>query len=194
MSKTAKQKARAEVKSPAGSRSVPAKKGGTGRSGAGGVGGSGSGRGKLLAENRRARHHYEVEDSFEVGMVLQGWEVKAMRAGRSQLSESHVVVRRSELFLLNCHVSPLSSSSTHVDPRPTRTRKLLLHGGQIKRLIGKVREAGMTLIPLDLHLSRGKIKLQVALARGKKRHDKRETLKRREWDRQKARIMRGKRG
>ena len=147
--------------------------------------------GKLLADNRRARHHYTVEDDFEAGLVLEGWEVKAIRAGRAQLTESHVVVRRSELFLLNCHVSPLSSLSTHVEARPTRSRKLLMHGTQIRRLIGKVREAGLTLIPLNLHLSRGMVKLQVALARGKKRHDKRESVKRREWEREKGRILRG---
>ena len=151
----------------------------------------GSGGGKLLADNRRARHHYTVEDDFEAGLVLEGWEVKAIRAGRAQLTESHVVVRRSELFLLNCHVSPLSSLSTHVEARPTRSRKLLMHGTQIRRLIGKVREAGLTLIPLNLHLSRGMVKLQVALARGKKRHDKRESVKRREWEREKGRILRG---
>ena len=151
----------------------------------------GGGGGKVLAENRRARHHYTLEDTFEAGLVLEGWEVKAMRAGRAQLAESHVVVRRGELFLLNCHVSPLSSSSTHVEPRPTRTRKLLLHGTQVRRLIGKVREAGLTLIPLNLHLSRGRVKLQTALARGKKRHDKREAIKRREWEREKGRILRG---
>ena len=150
--------------------------------------------GRVLAENRRARHNYTLEDDFEAGLVLAGWEVKAMRAGRAQLAESHVVVRRGELFLLNCHVSPLASSSTHVDARPTRTRKLLLHGGQIRRLIGKVREAGLTLVPLDLHLSRGVVKLRLALARGKKRHDKRESIKRREWEREKGRILRGKRG
>ena len=147
--------------------------------------------GGTLAENRRARHHYTLEDVFEAGLVLRGWEVKAMRAGRAQLAESHVVVRRGELYLLNCHVSPLSSSSTHVEAHPTRTRKLLLHGAQIRRLIGKVREAGLTLIPLNLHLSRGKVKLQMALARGKKRHDKRESIKRREWEREKGRILRG---
>ena len=152
---------------------------------------AGAGGGKMLAENRRARHHYTLEDVFEAGLVLRGWEVKAMRAGRAQLAESHVVVRRGELFLLNCHVSPLSSSSTHVEAQPTRTRKLLLHGAQIRRLIGKVREAGLTLIPLNLHLSRGKVKLQMALARGKKRHDKRESIKRREWERERGRILRG---
>ena len=153
--------------------------------------GSRKSEGKLLADNRRARHHYTVEDDFEAGLVLEGWEVKAIRAGRAQLTESHVVVRRSELFLLNCHVSPLSSLSTHVEARPTRSRKLLMHGTQIRRLIGKVREAGLTLIPLNLHLSRGMVKLQVALARGKKRHDKRESIKRREWEREKGRILRG---
>ena len=152
---------------------------------------SGAGGTKLLAENRRARHHYTLEDDFEAGLVLEGWEVKAIRAGRAQLAESHVVVRRGELFLLNCHVSPLASSSTHVEPRPTRSRKLLLHATQIRRLIGKAREAGMTLVPLNLHLSRGKVKLQTALARGKKRRDKREAIKRREWEREKGRILRG---
>jgi len=143
-----------------------------------------------LAENRKATHDYFIEERFEAGLVLTGWEVKAIRAGRSQLKEAYVVVRSGEVFLIGCHISPLTSASTHVLPDPTRTRKLLLHAEEISTLVGKVERAGYTLVPLDLHLTRGRVKLTIGLAKGKKQHDKRASEKDREWERQKQRLMR----
>ncbi|MEI6320905.1 MAG: SsrA-binding protein SmpB [Pseudomonadota bacterium] len=143
-----------------------------------------------LAENRKASHDYFIEERYEAGLALMGWEVKAIRAGRSQLKEAYVVVRSGEVFLIGCHISPLTSASTHVLPDPTRTRKLLLHAEEISTLIGKVDRAGYTLVPLDLHLTRGRVKLAVGLAKGKKQHDKRASEKDREWERQKQRLMR----
>jgi SsrA-binding protein len=143
-----------------------------------------------LAENRKASHDYFIEDRYEAGLALMGWEVKAIRAGRSQLKEAYVVVRGGEVFLIGCHISPLTSASTHVTADPTRTRKLLLHAEEIAALIGKVERAGYTLVPLDLHLTRGRVKLAVGLAKGKKQHDKRASEKDREWERQKQRLMR----
>jgi len=143
-----------------------------------------------LAENRKASHDYLIEERYEAGLALMGWEVKAIRAGRSQLKEAYVVVRSGEVFLIGCHISPLTSASTHVLPDPTRTRKLLLHAEEISTLIGKVDRAGYTLVPLDLHLTRGRVKLAVGLAKGKKQHDKRASEKDREWERQKQRLMR----
>ncbi|MCA3069678.1 MAG: SsrA-binding protein SmpB [Rhodocyclaceae bacterium] len=143
-----------------------------------------------LAENRKASHDYFIEERHEAGLSLMGWEVKAIRAGRSQLKEAYVVVRNGEVFLIGCHISPLTSASTHVTPDPTRTRKLLLHAEEIATLIGKVERAGYTLVPLDLHLTRGRVKLAVGLAKGKKQHDKRASEKDREWERQKQRLMR----
>ncbi|MCE2949101.1 MAG: SsrA-binding protein SmpB [Betaproteobacteria bacterium] len=143
-----------------------------------------------LAENRKATHDYFIEERFEAGLALMGWEVKAIRAGRSQLKEAYVVVRSGEVFLIGCHISPLTSASTHVLPDPTRTRKLLLHAEEISALIGKVERAGYTLVPLDLHLTRGRVKLTIGLAKGKKQHDKRASEKDREWERQKQRLMR----
>ncbi|MBC7781720.1 MAG: SsrA-binding protein SmpB [Proteobacteria bacterium] len=143
-----------------------------------------------LAENRKASHDYFIEERFEAGMALMGWEVKAIRAGRSQLKEAYVVLRGGEVFLIGCHISPLPSASTHVDPDPTRSRKLLLHAEEIDTLIGRVERAGYTLVPLDLHLTRGRIKLAIGLAKGKKQHDKRASEKDREWQREKQRILR----
>ena len=143
-----------------------------------------------LAENRKASHDYVIEERYEAGLALMGWEVKAIRAGRSQLKEAYVVVRNGEVFLIGCHISPLTSASTHVSPDPTRTRKLLLHAEEIATLVGKVERAGYTLVPLDLHLTRGRVKLAVGLAKGKKQHDKRASEKDREWERQKQRLMR----
>lgn len=143
-----------------------------------------------LAENRKATHDYFIEERFEAGLALMGWEVKAIRAGRSQIKEAYVVVRSGEVFLIGCHISPLTSASTHVDADPTRTRKLLLHAEEIATLIGRVERAGYTLVPLDLHLTRGRVKLSLGLAKGKKQHDKRAAEKDREWERQKQRLMR----
>lgn len=146
-----------------------------------------------LADNRAARHKYEVLETAEAGLVLQGWEVKAARAGRVQISDAHIVLTRGEFFLINCHMTPLLSASTHVRADPLRSRKVLLHAKEIERLIGKVREKGLTLVPLNLHIKHGKIKADIALARGKKLHDKRRTVQEREWKRQQGRILRGKR-
>lgn len=143
-----------------------------------------------IAQNKKAFHDYFVEDRFEAGIALQGWEVKSLRAGRAQLKESHVIVRDGEAFLLGSHISPLSSASTHVHPDPTRTRKLLLHRDELNRLIGAVERRGYTLVPLALYWKRGRAKLAIGLARGKKAYDKRATEKARDWDREKARILR----
>jgi SsrA-binding protein len=143
-----------------------------------------------IVDNKKALHDYFIEERFEAGLVLNGWEVKAIRAGRVQLQEAYVILRGEEVFLIGCHISPLLSASTHINPDPTRTRKLLLHGEEIAKLIGKVERTGYTLVPLDLHYSKGRIKISIGLARGKKQHDKRETEKKRDWEREKQRLMR----
>lgn len=143
-----------------------------------------------IAQNKKAFHDYFIEERYEAGLALEGWEAKAIRAGRAQLKEAYVIVKGSEVFLVGCHVSPLPTASTHIQPDPTRTRKLLLHAEEIKRLIGKVERAGYTLTPLDLHFKSGRIKLEVGLAKGKKLHDKRETEKRKEWEREKQSLLR----
>jgi len=143
-----------------------------------------------IAQNKKAFHDYFIEERYEAGLALQGWEVKAIRAGRVQLKESYVIVKSAEVHLIGCHISPLSSASTHVIADPTRTRKLLLHAEQIRKLIGKVERAGYTLVPLDLHYAKGRIKLEVGLAKGKQQHDKREDEKKKEWLRDKQRILR----
>lgn len=145
-----------------------------------------------IVENKKAFYDYFIEQRFEAGMALEGWEVKAIRAGRAQLKEAYVIVGNSELFLIGCHISPLPTASTHVLPDPTRTRKLLLHAEEISRLIGSVERAGYTLVPLNLHYSKGRIKLEIGLAKGKKQHDKRDTEKDREWQREQQRVMRAK--
>jgi len=124
--------------------------------------------------NKKAFHDYFVEEKYEAGLALMGWEVKAIRAGRMNIKESYVVIRNGEIFVIGMHITPLQSASTHVDPDPTRTRKLLLHSAEIAKLIGKVERAGYALIPIDLHYTRGRIKLEVGLAKGKKQHDKRQ--------------------
>lgn len=142
-----------------------------------------------IAANKKAFHDYFIEEKYEAGIALEGWEVKAIRAGRVQLKEAYVVIRRQELYLIGSHISPLPTASTHISPDPVRTRKLLLHMGEINRLIGKVERAGYALVPLDLHYTRGRIKLEIGLAKGKKQHDKREAEKEREWKREKDQIM-----
>ncbi len=142
-----------------------------------------------IVENRKARHDYAIEERYEAGIVLEGWEVKAIRAGRAQLKEGYVVIRRAELFLIGAHITALQEASTHVKPDPTRTRKLLLNAAEISKLIGKVERAGYTLVPLDLHYVRGRVKLAVGLAKGKKQYDKRATEKEREWQRDKQRLV-----
>ena len=143
-----------------------------------------------IIDNKKAFHDYFIVERFEAGLVLQGWEAKAIRAGRAQLKEAYVVIRRAELYLIGAHISPLSSTSTHVTADPVRTRKLLLHGAEISKLIGKVERSGYALVPLNLHYSRGRIKLDLGLAKGKKQHDKRATEKEKEWNREKQRILR----
>lgn len=146
-----------------------------------------------IVENRKARHDYFIEDRFEAGLVLEGWEVKSIRTGKVQLGESYVIVRDAELYLLNMHVSPLATASTHIHPNATRTRKLLMHRQEINRLIGKVDIRGYTLVPLNLHYKNGKIKLEFGLGKGKKLHDKRDSAKDRDWQREKERIMKNNR-
>jgi SsrA-binding protein len=143
-----------------------------------------------IADNKKAFHDYFIEERFEAGLVLEGWEVKAIRAGRVQLKEAYVVVRNGAVHLIGCHISPLPTASTHIHPDPTRSRKLLLHAQEINKLIGKTERAGFTLVPLDLHYSKGRIKLEIGLAKGKKQHDKRAAEKEREWQREKQRLMR----
>ncbi len=143
-----------------------------------------------IADNKKAFHDYFIEERYEAGLVLEGWEVKAIRAGRVQLKESYVVLKNGAVWLIGCHISPLATASTHIKPDPTRSRKLLLHADEIKKLIGKVERAGYTLVPLNMHYAKGRIKLDVGLAKGKKEHDKRATEKDREWQREKQRIMR----
>jgi SsrA-binding protein len=147
-----------------------------------------------IVDNKKAYHDYFIEEKFEAGLVLEGWEVKAIRAGRAQLKEAYVVVKNGEIVLLGAHVTPLSTASTHVHPDPTRTRKLLMHRDEIARLVGKVERAGYTLVPLNLHYTKGRIKLDVGLAKGKKQHDKREAEKQRDWQREKQRILRDRPG
>jgi len=143
-----------------------------------------------IVENRKALHDYFIEERYEAGLALEGWEVKAIRAGRAQLKEAYIIVRNEELFLIGAHISPLAAASTHVQADPVRTRKLLLHAEEIRRLIGKVNRAGYTLVPLDLHYSRGRVKVNVGLAKGKKQHDKRAAEKEKEWKREQQRLLR----
>ncbi len=147
--------------------------------------------GARIAENRRARHEYFIEETFEAGLALEGWEVKSLRAGRAQLTEAYVHLKNGEAWLIGAHFSPLTSASTHVRTDPTRTRKLLLHRRELDRLVGAVERKGYTLVPLNLLWTRGRAKLDVGLAKGKKQHDKRATEKNRDWERQKARILKG---
>lgn len=143
-----------------------------------------------IIDNRKAFHDYFIEEQFEAGLVLEGWEVKGIRAGRANIKEAYVVVRNGEIFLIGMHITPLASASTHIHADPTRTRKLLLHARQISTLIGKVERAGYALVPLDLHYSKGLIKCSIGLAKGKKQFDKREDEKKRDWEREKGRLMR----
>jgi SsrA-binding protein len=142
-----------------------------------------------IVDNKKAFHDYFIEERYEAGMALEGWEVKSIRAGRVQLKEAYVIVRKGEVFLFGAHISPLPTASTHISPDPVRTRKLLLRAEEIKKLIGKVERAGYTLVPLNLHYTKGRIKCEVGLAKGKKQHDKRETEKNRDWQREQQSIM-----
>ena len=143
-----------------------------------------------IVQNRKASHDYFIEERYEAGLALDGWEVKSIRAGRAQLADAYVIVKGGELFLIGAHVSPLPTVSTHFVPDPTRSRKLLMHAEQIRRLVGKVEQRGYTLVPLDLHYQKGRIKLEVALAQGKLKHDKRAATRDKEWNREKQRLLR----
>ncbi|EKE01886.1 MAG: SsrA-binding protein [uncultured bacterium] len=144
----------------------------------------------LIADNRKARHNYQIEQTFEAGLALEGWEIKSLRAGKAQLAEAHVLIRKGEAFLLNSHFAPLTTASTHVQAVPDRTRKLLLHKSELDKLIGAVERKGYAIIPLNLHWKRNRVKVDIALAKGKKQHDKREAIKKRDWERQKQRLAR----
>ena len=145
---------------------------------------------RLIATNKRARYEYFIEDTYEAGLMLQGWEVKSLRDGRAQITEAYVTLRKGEAWLIGAHFIPLRQTCTHVLADATRTRKLLLNRKELSTLVGKVERAGYTLTPLDLHWTHGRAKLQVGLAKGKKNHDKRETIKDRDWKREQGRVMR----
>jgi len=144
---------------------------------------------KTIAVNKRARFEYQVEERIEAGLALTGWEVKALREGRVQFADSYVLLKDNEAWLFGCQINPLPTVSTHVTPDPTRTRKLLLHRREIDRLVGAVDRKGYTVIPTAMYWSRGRAKVEIGLARGKREHDKRRTQKDRDWERQKSRIM-----
>ena len=143
-----------------------------------------------IVDNKKAFHDYFIEERYEAGLVLEGWEVKAIRAGRVQLKEAYVILKKEEPFIIGMHISALATASTHVKPDPTRSRKLLLNADEITKLIGKVEQRGYTLVPLDLHYSKGRVKLQIGLAKGKKQYDKREADKDRDWQREQQRLLR----
>ncbi len=142
-----------------------------------------------IVDNRRATHDYFIEDRYEAGIVLEGWEVKAIRAGHVQIKESYIIVRDGAIWVVGMHISPLPTASTHVSPDATRTRKLLLHKEEISKLIGKVEQRGYTLVPLNLHYKNGRIKMDFGLGRGKKLHDKRDPARDKDWQREKERLL-----
>ena len=142
-----------------------------------------------IIQNKKAFHDYSIEERFEAGLALEGWEVKSIRAGQVHLREAYVIVRDGALYLLNAHVTPLATASTHVQPEPTRTRKLLLRAEEIRKLIGKVERAGYSLVPLDLHYSKGRIKLEFGLAKGKRQFEKRAAEEEKDWKRQQQRLL-----
>ena len=145
-----------------------------------------------IAENRKAHFNYHIEERFEAGVVLEGWEVKAIRDGQVQMTDGYVVVKDGELFLIGLRINALRSASTHVKPDADRTKKLLMHRSEIQRLIGKTEQKGYTMVPLNLHWKGGRVKVEIALAKGKAEHDKRNTIKDRDWEREKGRLMRHK--
>lgn len=149
----------------------------------------GSAQNSRIAENKRALFNYHIDERFEAGMVLEGWEVKSVRAGKVQLTDGYVVIKNGELFIIGCQINPLGTASTHVRPDSVRTKKLLMHKDEIRRLIGKTEQKGYTLVPLNLHWKAGRIKCEVALAKGKAEHDKRDTIKEREGKREVERAM-----
>ena len=144
----------------------------------------------VIARNRKARHDYAIEETLEAGIALEGWEVKSLRDGRLQLRDSHAAVRGGELWLLGAHITPLATASTHVTAKPLRERKLLLQRREISRLAAAVDRRGYTLVPLDMHWTRGRAKVLLATARGKKQHDKRAADRNRDWERERARLLR----
>ena len=148
-----------------------------------------SGGGSTIALNKKATHDYFIEQRFEAGLALEGWEVKSLRAGRVNIKESYVVVKNQEAWLLGCLITPLPTASTHIRPDPTRTRKLLLHRDELNKLIGLVERKGFTLVPTAMYWKRGRAKLEIGLAKGKKQHDKRATEKDRDWQREKERLF-----
>ncbi|WP_423063629.1 SsrA-binding protein SmpB [Candidiatus Paracoxiella cheracis] len=148
---------------------------------------------RIIATNKKARHDYHIEEHFEAGLVLEGWEVKSLRAGRVQLRDSYVVLKKGEAWLIGAHFSPLPTASTHITPDPQRTRKLLLNERELSKLAAAVEREGYTVVSLDLHWHHNRAKAEIALAKGKKTHDKRETMKRREWEREKQRGLKSQR-
>lgn len=142
-----------------------------------------------IVQNRKARHEYFIEERYEAGLVLQGWEVKAIRSGHVQLAESYVVIRDGEIWVIGMHISPLATTSTHIVPEATRTRKLLLKADEISKLIGRVEQRGYTIVPLNLHYTRGRIKMEIGVGKGKKHHDKRDTSRDRDWQREQERLL-----
>ncbi len=144
----------------------------------------------VVAVNRRARHDYFIEERIEAGLALQGWEVRSLRSGRAQIAEAYVVMRRGEAWLLGAHIPPLPSASTHVITDATRTRKLLMHRHEIDKLIGATERRGYTVVPLQLYWQRGRAKLEIGLAKGKRKHDKREAEKEKDWERDRQRLLR----
>ena len=143
-----------------------------------------------IVQNKKAFHDYFIEEKYEAGIVLEGWEVKAVRDNRTNIKEAYVIIQRGEIYLIGCHITPMGAASTHIRPDAIRTRKLLLHSEEISKLIGKVERSGYTLVPIDMHFKGGRIKIEIGLAKGKKQYDKRNAEKERDWERDKARIMR----
>ena len=142
-----------------------------------------------IAQNKKAFHDFFIEEKYEAGIVLEGWEVKAIRDNRANIKEAYVIIQRGEVYLIGCHVTPMGAASTHIRPDAIRTRKLLLHNEEIAKLIGKVERAGYTLVPLDLHFKDGRVKVQIGLAKGKKQYDKREAEKEKDWKREQGSIL-----
>jgi SsrA-binding protein len=143
-----------------------------------------------IVQNKKAFHDYFIEEKYEAGIVLEGWEVKAIRDNRTNIKEAYVIIQRGEIYLIGCHITPMGAASTHIRPDAIRTRKLLLQSEEIAKLIGKVERSGYTLVPIDMHFKSGRIKIEIGLAKGKKQYDKRNAEKERDWERDKARIMR----
>lgn len=144
-----------------------------------------------IIHNRKAKHNYYLEQHFEAGIALEGWEVKSLRAGRVSLQESYVIIQKGEVFLFGCHITPLESASTHIKTNPTRNRKLLLHRKEVSKLIGSVEQKGYAIVPVSLYFKQNRIKADIALAKGKKEFDKRASQKEADWQREKARTMKG---